>query len=660
MRLLDILIGTLVLFPLLADAVWFEIPGFDSLQLSDLGIPLLAVALVALAVRRWPRGPWKKSSFARPGRALAKAWREALERSAGWTLWSAVGVLGAFLLLVLPWRHWAFDDQEFDVDVVTNAIWNLTHGAGAVLVVALVAAAVRHWSSEPWERSFFVRQGTRLAQAWRDALERSPSRTLWIAAGVVGAVFVWVSLLRHYAFETHGFDLGIFTNAIWNLTHGNGYVSSVKGGINLFTDHQSPLFWVLAPLFWMIPRPETLLFAHGFGLAAGGPALFYLARARFGQGHWAPAALPWLYWSYLPLRNANAFDFHPEVFMLPLFLWAFVGFASKRGWVKGLGLLALAGALGAKESAAVVAVGIGIAWALSSSAKPWRNRWPGIALAAAGVAVFFFDVKVVPRFFGGDYAYMGLYERFGGGIVDVLFAPFTQPRYFFSQLLNYERLRFLFWTLAPLGFLPLFDWRAAVAALPPYLMLFLSEGDQRVRIVFHYGMEPGSALFWALPLGLAAFARRFGWKRAGIWMLFCGFAFFGPSELTRARSYARTPHQQWLALEVLPCLNTEAPMAASDVLIPHLATRSWISYPDQYRQQPSMDPVRCVVTDLRVSNWPLGIGGVEQALAGLQQQGYHESYRCGSFSVYELGTAGCLRCVPICHGSRERPPPEGR
>src|SRR6267143_28788 len=255
MSLLDILFGTLVLFPLLADAAWFEIPGFHSLALSDLGI-------------------------------------------------------------------------------------------------LLVAMAVRRWSREPWEKSFFFRQGTKLAQAWLDALARSPGRTLWSAAGGVGALFLWVSLLRHRAFETHGFDLGIFTNAIWNLTHGNGYVSSVKGGINLFSDHQSPLFWVLAPLFWMIPRPETLLFAQAFGLAAGGPALFYLARSRLGREHWAPAALPWLYWPYLPLRNANAFDFHPEVFMLPLFLWAFAGFASERRWARGLGFLALVAALGAKESAA--------------------------------------------------------------------------------------------------------------------------------------------------------------------------------------------------------------------------------------------------------------------------------------------------------------------
>ena len=74
--------------------------------------------------------------------------------------------------------------------------------------------------------------------------------------------------------------------------------------------------------------------------------------------------------------------------MWPLFLWAFAGFGSERRWAKGLGLLALVAALGAKESAPVVGAGIGVAWAVTSSGS-LRQRWPGIALAAASVALFF-------------------------------------------------------------------------------------------------------------------------------------------------------------------------------------------------------------------------------------------------------------------------------
>lgn len=608
MRLLDIFIATLIVFPWVTE--WGSFEG-TSMELPDYGLPLLAAALIIEAGLRWRQVSWRTR------------------------LRAGAAALG--LAALLWWLFAAYPDPA------TRSLWHLTHGPAAVFVVALVAIAVRRHSQEPWERSFFVRLGTKVGRAWLEALERAGPRPLWVVAAALGFALFCVSLLRHWALDSHGYDLGIFTNAMWNLVHGNGYVSAVKDGINLFSDHQSPTLWLLAPVFWLAPRPETLLLVQALGLAAGGPALYYLARARFGP-HWASAALPWLYWAYLPMRNANAFDFHPEVFMLPLFLWAFVGFSSERRWAKALGFAALLAALGTKESAPVVAVGIGIAWALAG------GGWRGAALAGAGVALFFFDVKVVPRLFGGgDYAYLNLYERFGGGIGELLLAPFTQPAYFFSQILNAARLNFLFWTLAPLAFLPLANWRAALAALPPYAMLFLSEGDQRVRLVFHYGIEPGSALLWALPIGLASCAQRFGWQRTGIWMLFWAVAAYGPGELARARSYTPQPATEWMVGEVLPCLSAHAPMAASDTLIPHLATRAWIGYPDQLVQRPLGAPVHCVVTDLKVGlNWPLGRGGVERVLAGLPERGYRLAYRCDTFTVYELEGTSCMRCLPSC------------
>ena len=637
MRLFDTLFAAFVLLPWLAADAEYEVGGF-SFELADAAVPVAAAALLAAIVENWPREP----------RVVLGS---ALVRARNWLVRSpmrAMALVAAALLAALAAHAWLRGHAGLNVIIL---VWMLTHGATAALVALSVGLAAHYWRGEPWTRSFLVRLAAPPARAWLAAVERAPARALWLAAAAVGAVFFAVSLRRHWAFESHGFDLGIFTNVMWNLVHGSGYVSSMKGGINLFADHQSPLFWILAPLFYAIPRPETLLGAQAFGLAAGGPALYYLMRARPDAPPWVPAALPWLYWAYLPLRNANAFDFHPEVFMLPLFLWAFVGFAAgTRG--RWLALLALLGAFAAKESASVVAVGIGAACMLNGGRDlPYRKL--GAALIAAGVALFVFDLKVVPALLGGEYAYFGLYDRFGGGLRGLLLAPFTQPVYFFSELIDRERLKFLFWTLAPLAFLPLFNWRAGLAALPAYMALFLTEGDQRVRIVFHYGIEPASALFWALPFGLVAFARRFGWQNAGTWMLIWAIAAHGAGELQRARGYDRYPHASWLAAQLVPCLNGEAAMAASDSLVPHLATRSWISYPDQLQQRPSGTLVGCVVLDLSVDNWPLGTAAASRLASELPQSGYRQAWKCNDLTVFERAGTACLRCAPQCYGRPE-------
>ena len=145
-----------------------------------------------------------------------------------------------------------------------------------------------------------------------------------------------------------------------------------------------------------------------------------------------------------------------------------------------------------------------------------------------------------------------------------------------------------------------------------------------------------------------AFAARFGWRRTGLWMLFWALACLQPREAGWARLHEQSAHKQWLHAQALPCLDAQAPMAATGSLAAQLATRHWISLPQDRRQLPAGTPVGCVVTDARLNNWPLKGYEFEQTVARLPGEGYHEVYRCRSFSVHQLEGAGCLRCTPQC------------
>ena len=446
---------------------------------------------------------------------------------------------------------------------------------------------------------------------------RRPVPLLALGTALTAAIWAFASLRRHWAFESHAFDLGLFTNAIWNLTHGNGYLSSVKGGMNLFADHQSPIFWLFAPFFALVPRAETLLVLQALALAAGAPALHALyrqhSRGREGLPSWLGLALAALYWLYLPLRKANAFDFHPETVMLPLFLWGAAGLQSSRTGLRRLGALAFVLAILCKESAGPVAAGYGLAWILGaapagSKSDADRMRRVGAWALAAGVAAFVVCLKI-PGWMGQSYAYTMAYSQYFVPAADL-------PGVLLRQLFGPARIKFLAATLGPLAFLPLFAPRVAVAALPGYLMMFLTSGDQRVNLSFHYSIEPGAGLFFALvPGAIFAYGRLRAWRPATASRWFAGvlgvfvLLTIQRSELYRAiviynpSAHARTLHER-----VLPMLDPSLPFAASEALVPHLASRNWIEPLDS----PWEGRVECVLFDRAAGNWPLGAQGLDE------------------------------------------------
>lgn len=507
--------------------------------------------------------------------------------------------------------------------------------------------------------SFFFQKGKRLWVFWESCLNRSPRWALSVGTVGVGALLSWVSLQRHWAYGSGAYDLGIFTNALWNLTFQGSYVSSLKGGVNLFTDHQSPLFWLFVPFFRLYPHPELLLVIQAFGLAMGGAALFWIGKGYGTLSERMLACLPLLYWAYLPMRAANAFDFHPEVLLLPLFLGAIACLQAtgapasllKKRVLGCVGCLLLVLAIGAKESAACVAVGVGMVWALGAApaASLALTKRLGVILIGVGFGIFYLDTQWVPRYLGGVYSYQNTYSEFGEGLKDLFFAPWIHPLLFLKHLLGLARLKFLFWTLAPLAFLPLLNLKTAIAAVPGYLILFLTAGDHRLKPIFHYAAEPAVGLFWALPLGLVRFGGIAGRVSVpgffGLWILFWALAGFGRSELYRVRHFLPNAHHTWLSRDLVPSVHPLVSLAAPGALVAHLATRPWVLDLPNLQLGRERQKVACVITDSAVNLWPLSTPEYQAFVESLPRNGYQPIYHCGSVSVYQAHDSLSLPCL---------------
>lgn len=516
-------------------------------------------------------------------------------------------------------------------------------GAAAVVLTLLLWWLSRRGTLDP-ARSHVLRIGGKLWEKWAYQLRTNPLPALSAAWLTAAALAFATSYARHQAFGSGLADLGIFTNGVSNVARMGFPSSSLKGGASLLADHQDFLLYPLGWIFPLWPSPLFLLLLQALSFTTGGIALFLLGRQRLGANHALVPLFPLLFWLNGPLRAALRFDVHPEIAMLPLFLFA-AYFLQKRSW---WGALLLAAALTTKESAGPVACGLGLAWLLCAGPEATRSftRRLGAGVIALGAGVFYFDAHFVPTLFGVHYAYSDLYAPLGASPLSVLFSPLTHPALFCQRLFGKARAKFLLGSLLPEGFLPLLAPAAFVAAVPGFLMLFLTEGDHRISLGYHYAVEPMVGLLFALPAALERV--RLPCRHVGIGLALAALVSFGRSDPYFWREYEATPHLAWVRDEVLPLVRPDAGVAASYGFVPHLANRQWVDQLfDVWNRLGYAD---CVLVDPSVNNTPMSVSDIEMLRVSLQASlKYGAEFKCGAFTLYRRpGAPACLSRQPLC------------
>lgn len=177
-------------------------------------------------------------------------------------------------------------------------------------------------------------------------------------------------------------------------------------------------------------------------------------------------------------------------------------------------------------------------------------------------------------------------------------------------------------------------------------MLFLTNGEQRISLGYHYAIEPMTGLFLALPAALALPALRGRERSTLVVLAVAGMLSVGRTDPFYWRTYRATAHEAWLRDEVLPRVPQERSVAASSALVPQIASRSRI-YPLGWLGSPRVD---CVLIDLSVNNTPSSSIDLLGYASAIQGFGYEPELRCGPLMVYRAPKAGvCLApSVPAC------------
>lgn len=463
--------------------------------------------------------------------------------------------------------------------------------------------------------------------SWAD---RAPLAALTLAAGAFMAL---LSIARHRRFGTNAFDLGNFDQIVWNYSRLRAPACTQLGLDNALGDHFSPVLALLAPLYWIAPRPETLLAAQAALIASSFVPVFLHAERRAGR--WTASLLTLSYAAFWGVHRTAWFDFHPDAFAFPLIAWA-VHFADAGRWRPAVAaILAL---LAVKEELALLVAAFGLYAALRG-----RPRL-GAALAACGLAALALIVlALIPWFAGGGPQPEWIYNALGPDLPSSLAAGLKNPLRPLALLVSPpEKLRSYALLFGPFLFLPLLSKQFVLIA-PLVATKALTDNPNMWSFSTHYAAflcpllatasadalaglaeraDPRSALAQALPFAplVVLFANLLLIPYASPWKDALGSGLWTPVPAEKS------------ADEALALIPSDASVGTQTGLAPRLARRRELRSLDREISCGEISP-DFFVAQGEVGSYPVPFSEVEACLKAKKAAGYRTVFEREGWTV---------------------------
>lgn len=400
------------------------------------------------------------------------------------------------------------------------------------------------------------------------------------------AVFAFLSVARHEAFQSHAFDLGNMDQAVWNTLHGHFLrFTDMHVHHRVLTTrlaiHVEPLLAVLALLYLIHSGPETLLVTQALVVAVGTVPAYLIARQAIGHG-WLAIVFPLAYLLHPSLQNAVLDDFHAVTLSACFLLWALY-FAYRAQFAP----FAVAGVLAAstKEEVALMVGVLG-------TVLLYRRRYvAGAITMMAGLAWFFICLGIIipANNPAGQSPYLGRYAYLGHGLGGVLAGAIRHPDLVLRTLFATARLNYLSDLLHPAGFLSVLAFPVFLLALPALLINMLSANPRMYSGFYQYSAEIVPYVIASAAIGTGLITRRatsslggrVHWVLPALCLLILSATAYdswryGFSPLSHDYAVPAPGAHQRIENRLLGVIPPGAVVAAADEIESHLSDRSWI------------------------------------------------------------------------------------
>jgi uncharacterized membrane protein len=142
---------------------------------------------------------------------------------------------------------------------------------------------------------------------------------LFFVVIIFAVLYSLLALVRHNAFQSGGFDLGIFDQAVWQYSRFQYPYNTVKERF-ILGDHLTLNLPLLSPLFWFYDDVRMLLVFQAAAVALAGAGIFLLSQKRL-KTTFVSFSVMFAFYLFYGVQYAIYFDFHPIVYGMTLLVF---------------------------------------------------------------------------------------------------------------------------------------------------------------------------------------------------------------------------------------------------------------------------------------------------------------------------------------------------
>lgn len=333
---------------------------------------------------------------------------------------------------------------------------------------------------------------------------------MWGTGAAAAAALIFLSVWtvsRVYTLSTPTYDMGLFSQMFHHMKESGRPMTTLErdGLLSHFAVHVSPIYYLMLPLYALIPSPVTLQVLQAAVLVSSVIPLWKLGQ-RHGMAGWQRFALCVVLLAYPALAGGVSYDLHENCFLTPLLLWLF--YAVDVGHIPGI---ALAGGLTllVKEDAAVYVAVIALWMILRGLLRePKDRRMLVTGLTMLGVSLIWFFLVTGYLAGMGDGVMTYRYDNFiydgSSSLVTVVLAVLKNPMKLLYECVDAEKLRYIGLTMVPLLGLPLMTRRFEryVLLIPYILVNLMSDYSYQHDVFFQYNFGSGAFLLYLTVVNL--------------------------------------------------------------------------------------------------------------------------------------------------------------